>query len=48
MSRELIKEVIKEGIPALDCPNNYLGGFITIHKKEELSLYDSFTNILIQ
>ena len=47
-SRKLVKDAIKEGIPALDCPNNYLGGFITIHKKEELSLYDSFTNTLIQ
>lgn len=46
--RNLIRSIIIQGIPAIDCPNNYIGGFISIHTKKDLSLFDIFTETLIK
>lgn len=48
-TRELIKKVIiNNQIPALDCPNNLLGGFIFINTYKDLDHYDLFTKILTE
>ncbi len=46
-ARTIIRKVIENGIPALDCPNNLLGGFISINTKKDLSHYDWFTVMLV-
>lgn len=45
-TRELIRQVILQGVPALDCPNNLTGGFISIVTKRDLGHYDWFTETL--
>lgn len=47
-ARSLIRTVIQYGIPAIDCPNDLLGGFISINTKKDLSHYDLFTDILVK
>jgi hypothetical protein len=38
--RQLIRQAILNGIPAIDCPANLLGGYIYIETNNDLGHYD--------
>lgn len=47
-TRNLVREAIIKGIPAIECPVGLLGGFVSINTYKDLSHYDAFTDLLIQ
>ena len=46
--RKLLREVIVQGIPVIDCPVNLLGGSVYIETKNDLGHFDFTTEILIK
>jgi tRNA A37 threonylcarbamoyladenosine dehydratase len=46
--RFLLKQVIKLGIPLIDCPVNLTGGYVRIETKNDLDHFDWTTQNLIQ
>lgn len=47
-TRHLVRQAILKGIPAIECPVGLLGGFVSINTSQDLSHYDTFTELLIE
>lgn len=47
-ARQIIRYAIEQGVVAIECPCNFLGGFISVTTKRDLSHFDNYTQQLCE